>query len=154
MALVMVMLYDLQDRKFQPREPMTGEGEGLVEEVKLVEDSLFRFMQNYSEMFIICLWFFPPKYTWCVCVHMLVLGLSLQPHWLASESSRIWCVSMTFCQKVWRKSTRENTIYPSVPGSTHSRAGTHTHTHLLLVFNVLTGNEQTFMVSIICPNTL
>ncbi|XP_053533481.1 putative methyltransferase NSUN7 isoform X2 [Ictalurus punctatus] len=43
MALAMVMLYDLQDRKFQPREPMTGEGEGLVEEVRLVEDSLFRF---------------------------------------------------------------------------------------------------------------
>ncbi|KAF4071613.1 hypothetical protein AMELA_G00275360 [Ameiurus melas] len=43
MALAMVMLYDLQDRKFQPREPMTGEGEGPVEEVRLVEDSLFRF---------------------------------------------------------------------------------------------------------------
>ncbi|XP_026798992.3 putative methyltransferase NSUN7 [Pangasianodon hypophthalmus] len=43
MALAMVMLYDLQDRKFQPREPMTGEGEGPVEEVRLMEDSLFRF---------------------------------------------------------------------------------------------------------------
>lgn len=49
MALAMVMLYDLQDRKFQPREPMRGEGEGAVEEVRLVEDSLFRLMQNCSE---------------------------------------------------------------------------------------------------------
>ncbi|TSO98577.1 putative 28S rRNA (cytosine-C(5))-methyltransferase [Bagarius yarrelli] len=43
MVLVMVMLYDLQDRKFLPREPMAGKGEGPVEEVRLVEDSLFRF---------------------------------------------------------------------------------------------------------------
>lgn len=46
----MVMLYDLQDRKFQPREPMAGEREGPVEEVRLVEDSLFRFMRIHSEM--------------------------------------------------------------------------------------------------------
>ncbi|KAK2865598.1 hypothetical protein Q7C36_001654 [Tachysurus vachellii] len=43
MDLAMVMLYDLQDRKFLPRVPMTGEEEGPVEEVRLVEDSLFRF---------------------------------------------------------------------------------------------------------------
>ncbi|XP_053335469.1 putative methyltransferase NSUN7 [Clarias gariepinus] len=43
MALAMVMLYDLQDRKFQPRKPMTREGEKPVEEVRLVEDSLVRF---------------------------------------------------------------------------------------------------------------
>ncbi|KAF5891751.1 putative methyltransferase NSUN7, partial [Clarias magur] len=43
MALAMVMLYDLQDRKFQPRPPMIREGEEPVEEVRLVEDSLFRF---------------------------------------------------------------------------------------------------------------
>ncbi|KAI5087742.1 putative methyltransferase NSUN7, partial [Silurus meridionalis] len=43
MALAMVMLYDVHDRKFQPREPMTGEGEGLIEDVRLVEESLYRF---------------------------------------------------------------------------------------------------------------
>ncbi|GAA6109438.1 putative methyltransferase NSUN7, partial [Tachysurus ichikawai] len=43
MDLAMVMLYDLQDRKFLPREPMTGEEEGPVEEVRLMEDGLFRF---------------------------------------------------------------------------------------------------------------
>ncbi|KAL7841299.1 hypothetical protein SRHO_G00249900 [Serrasalmus rhombeus] len=41
MSLVVVMLYDLQDRKFQPREPVTGEGEGFIEEVRRVESSLF-----------------------------------------------------------------------------------------------------------------
>ncbi|KAL6466902.1 hypothetical protein MHYP_G00247060 [Metynnis hypsauchen] len=41
MSLVVVMLYDLQDRKFQPREPVTGEGEGFIEEVRRVENSLF-----------------------------------------------------------------------------------------------------------------
>lgn len=31
MVLVMVMLYDLQDRKFQPRELLAGEQEGPIE---------------------------------------------------------------------------------------------------------------------------
>lgn len=43
----MVMLYDLQDRKFLPRELMTGDEDEPVEEVRLVEDSLFRFVENY-----------------------------------------------------------------------------------------------------------
>ncbi|KAG7313950.1 hypothetical protein KOW79_022446 [Hemibagrus wyckioides] len=42
LALAMVMLYDLQDRKFLPRELMTGDEDESVDEVRLVEDSLFR----------------------------------------------------------------------------------------------------------------
>ncbi|XP_067297885.1 putative methyltransferase NSUN7 isoform X2 [Pseudorasbora parva] len=43
MALVVVVLYDLLDRKFQPREPMNRVEEGLIKEVRQVEDSLYRF---------------------------------------------------------------------------------------------------------------
>ncbi|XP_051766687.1 putative methyltransferase NSUN7 [Ctenopharyngodon idella] len=43
MALVVVILYDLLDRKFQPREPMKRVEEGLIKEVRQVEDSLYRF---------------------------------------------------------------------------------------------------------------
>ncbi|KAG9259604.1 putative methyltransferase NSUN7, partial [Astyanax mexicanus] len=46
MPLAIVMLYDLQDRKFQPREPMTVEGEEPVEEVRRVESSLFSFRRK------------------------------------------------------------------------------------------------------------
>lgn len=42
MALVVVLLYDLMDRKFQPREPMIRGGEGLIKEVRQVEDTLYR----------------------------------------------------------------------------------------------------------------
>lgn len=42
MALVVVILYDLLDRKFQPREPMKRVEEGLIKEVRQVEDSLYR----------------------------------------------------------------------------------------------------------------
>ncbi|XP_018949796.1 putative methyltransferase NSUN7 [Cyprinus carpio] len=43
MALVVVVLCDLLDRKFQPREPMKRAEEGLIKEVRQVEDSLCRF---------------------------------------------------------------------------------------------------------------
>ncbi|XP_026059780.1 putative methyltransferase NSUN7 [Carassius auratus] len=43
MALVVVVLCDLLDRKFQPREPMQRAEEGLIKEVRQVEDSLCRF---------------------------------------------------------------------------------------------------------------
>nr|XP_055061517.1 putative methyltransferase NSUN7 [Misgurnus anguillicaudatus] len=43
MALVMVLLYDLLNRKFQPREPMKKAEGGLIKEVRQVEDSLYRF---------------------------------------------------------------------------------------------------------------
>ncbi|XP_056112867.1 putative methyltransferase NSUN7 [Rhinichthys klamathensis goyatoka] len=43
MALVMVVLYDLLDRKFEPREPIKRVEEGLIKEVRQVEDSLYRF---------------------------------------------------------------------------------------------------------------
>ncbi len=42
MALVVVVLYDLLDRKFQPRKPMKRAEEGLIKEVRQVEDSLCR----------------------------------------------------------------------------------------------------------------
>lgn len=42
MALVVVVLCDLLDRKFQPREPMKRAEEGLIKEVRQVEDSLCR----------------------------------------------------------------------------------------------------------------
>ncbi|XP_073698757.1 putative methyltransferase NSUN7 [Garra rufa] len=42
MALVVVVLYDLLDRKFQPREPMKR-AEEAIKEVREVEDSLCRF---------------------------------------------------------------------------------------------------------------
>lgn len=42
MALVVVVLYDLLDRKFQPREPMKRAEEGLIKAVRQVEDSLCR----------------------------------------------------------------------------------------------------------------
>lgn len=41
MALVVVLLYDLMERKFQPREPLIR-GEGLIKEVRQVEDRLHR----------------------------------------------------------------------------------------------------------------
>ncbi|XP_030644178.1 putative methyltransferase NSUN7 [Chanos chanos] len=43
MALVVVMLYDLMDRKFLLREPIAVEGEETIEEVREVESSLCRF---------------------------------------------------------------------------------------------------------------
>ncbi|KAK7166444.1 hypothetical protein R3I93_006270 [Phoxinus phoxinus] len=43
MALVVVILYDLLDRKFEPREPIKRVEEGLIKEVRQVEDSLYRF---------------------------------------------------------------------------------------------------------------
>ncbi|XDV14860.1 hypothetical protein PO909_015036 [Leuciscus waleckii] len=43
MALVVVVLYDLLDRKFEPREPIKRVEEGLIKEVRQVEDSLYRF---------------------------------------------------------------------------------------------------------------
>uniref|UniRef100_A0A4W4H5M7 NOL1/NOP2/NSUN 5/7 ferredoxin-like domain-containing protein n=1 Tax=Electrophorus electricus TaxID=8005 RepID=A0A4W4H5M7_ELEEL len=42
-ALVVVMLYDFQDRKFQSWEPIPEDGEDLFKEVRRVEGSLFRF---------------------------------------------------------------------------------------------------------------
>ncbi|XP_056589704.1 putative methyltransferase NSUN7 [Triplophysa dalaica] len=42
MALVVVLLYDLMERKFQPREPLIR-GEGLIKEVRQVEDRLRRY---------------------------------------------------------------------------------------------------------------
>ncbi|KAI4905734.1 hypothetical protein NFI96_012687 [Prochilodus magdalenae] len=41
MSLVVVMLYDFQDRKFQPRESVARDGVVPVEEVRRVESSLF-----------------------------------------------------------------------------------------------------------------
>lgn len=84
MALAMVMMYDLQDRKFQPREPMTGEEEEPVQEVRLVEDSLFRFLENYSEMGSPCQTFLVHLVYVCFCF-CVGLGLNLQHRWLASE---------------------------------------------------------------------
>ncbi|XP_051983582.1 putative methyltransferase NSUN7 [Xyrauchen texanus] len=43
MALVVVILYDLLDRKFQPRDSIKRAGEGLMKEVRHVEDILYRF---------------------------------------------------------------------------------------------------------------
>ncbi|XP_051558204.1 putative methyltransferase NSUN7 [Myxocyprinus asiaticus] len=43
MALVVVILYDLLDRKFQTRESIKTTGEGLMNKVRQVEDSLYRF---------------------------------------------------------------------------------------------------------------
>jgi len=42
MALVVVVLYELLDRKFEPREPIKRVEEGLIKEVRQVEDSLYR----------------------------------------------------------------------------------------------------------------
>ncbi|XP_036439293.1 putative methyltransferase NSUN7 [Colossoma macropomum] len=53
-SLVVVMLYDLQDRKFQPREPLTGEGEGPIEEVRRVENSLFSFRTKLAASLARC----------------------------------------------------------------------------------------------------
>ncbi|KAI7811242.1 putative methyltransferase NSUN7 [Triplophysa rosa] len=49
MALVVVLLYDLMDRKFQPREPMIR-GEGLIKEVRQVEDRLHRYFDVLEKM--------------------------------------------------------------------------------------------------------
>ncbi|XP_037388465.1 putative methyltransferase NSUN7 [Pygocentrus nattereri] len=54
MSLVVVMLYDLQDRKFQPREPVIGEGEGFIEEVRRVENSLFSFRTKLAASLARC----------------------------------------------------------------------------------------------------
>ncbi|XP_072525651.1 putative methyltransferase NSUN7 [Salminus brasiliensis] len=54
MSLVVVMLYDLQDRKFQPREPMSGEGEEPIEEVRRVESSLFSFRTKLAASLARC----------------------------------------------------------------------------------------------------
>uniref|UniRef100_A0AAY5KJJ3 Methyltransferase NSUN7 n=1 Tax=Esox lucius TaxID=8010 RepID=A0AAY5KJJ3_ESOLU len=48
LPLVMVMLFDLQDRKFLPRQRSTQEGEGQMPEVREVENSLDRCKTHLS----------------------------------------------------------------------------------------------------------
>ncbi|XP_066508753.1 putative methyltransferase NSUN7 [Hoplias malabaricus] len=52
-SLVVVMLYDLQDRKFRPREAVT-EGEATIEEVRRTESRLFSFRTKLAASLARC----------------------------------------------------------------------------------------------------